>query len=117
MSSKPGVLYVAHSHPDFTAGGGELAAYYMYRAMRRSERYEPYLLAAAYDPEAFRAGRRLLRHEADERTQLFVVADLSLNRPFYVGADLPALAEYLLRLRPDVVHFHHFMAHGVDLIG
>lgn len=116
MSSKARVLYVAHSHPDFTAGGGELAAHFMYKAMRPSARYEPHLLAGAYDPDAFQRGRRLLRHERDETTQLFLVRDLRLDYPFHVGADLTVLGEYLRRLCPDVVHFHHYLGYGVDLI-
>jgi glycosyltransferase involved in cell wall biosynthesis len=114
MSRKPSVLFVAHAHPDFRPGGGEWVAYYMYKAMRRSPRYEAYLLAGLDDPLSARAGRRLLRHEGDDRTQLLITTDLD---PFFSSeGDLTFLEEFFLRLRPDIVHFHHYVNIGVDLI-
>ena len=45
MVQKKRVLYIAHGHPDFSYGGAEWAAYYMYQSMKDSDTYEPFFLA------------------------------------------------------------------------
>jgi hypothetical protein len=68
------VLYISHGHPDYSPGGGEWAAHYMYSAMMRSAQYRPYLLARFEDPDGrcSHAGTCLLRHDTEPATHLIV---------------------------------------------
>ena len=116
MSAKAKVLFIAHGHPDYSLGGGEWAAVYMYRSMRPSDRYEPYLLAAVDDPVGAHAGRRLFRYEGDDHVQLYVTKKSGMDDFYHVGGDLSEIGDYLRRLRPDVIHLHHYMFFGVDLL-
>jgi glycosyltransferase involved in cell wall biosynthesis len=88
----------------------------MYRSLKDSPRYEPFLLAATDDPVEAWGGRRLLRYDGDDHVHLFVISGLGLDDFFHVGADLTALADFLLCLRPEVIHLHHYMFLGVDVI-
>ncbi len=120
------VLYIAHAHPAFSRGGGELAAYYLYQAMKLHGHYRPFLLARFADPscQVQHPGSRLLGWEKDAATQLLV--SNSSNYDYFYHTKLDAklaeadmyadVREFLLALKPDVVHFQHFMHMGVDLI-
>src|SRR5205807_1556520 len=99
---KPRILYLVHGHPDFNAGGGEFAAWFMFDAVRRSGRFDPHLLAGLRTNGPTASDRPLLRHERCDRTYFFPHADYD---GFYqTGRDLRPLAEYLTSFRPDIVH-------------
>ena len=53
ISGRKKVLYIVHGHPDLSPGGGELAAYYLYQAMRASA-LQPYLLFRVEGPARIR---------------------------------------------------------------
>ncbi len=120
------VLYVAHGHPAFSTGGGELAAAHLYQAMKAAGGYEPHLLARIADAEGRVRGpdAPLIRWQPDDSTHL-IVSD-SCHYDYFchsriasgaVEADLfEPFRELLLGLKPDVVHFQHFIHLGVDLI-
>ena len=40
MNSKHRILVMSHAHPDFSLGGGEIAAYNLYKAYRDNESVE-----------------------------------------------------------------------------
>jgi glycosyltransferase involved in cell wall biosynthesis len=123
---KKKVLYISHGHPNFSRGGGELAAYYMYQSMKNSPEYEPFFLARLEDPnyQISHPGSRLMVSDKDDHTH-FLISNSSNYDYFYHSkiddnlheADLyQAMREFILALRPDVVHFHHYIHMGVDLI-
>lgn len=125
--SKARVLYVAHGHPEIRPGGAELAAHFMYQAMKESC-FKPYLLAANISSPSRRPwglGSPLSKHEKDEGIY-FVSVDPACYDPFFatlLTGDCKtaqsvheAFAFLLKQLRPQVVHFHHFVMLGADLI-
>src|SRR5262245_4498474 len=97
MADRAKVLYIAHGHPDFSPGGGELAALHMFNSMRDSPRYEPFFLAAIDAPHGTR--RLLFRHEAREATYLLAPGDPGPDVFFQTGRDLHPLTEYLRELK------------------
>jgi glycosyltransferase involved in cell wall biosynthesis len=111
------VLIVAHGHPDISAGGGERAAYSLFEQLKAVEGIEPTFVARS-EPAglghdgwfgAFR-GRR------DEL--LWVPPPFDWFRrvsasPGLLSLQISALVE---RLRPDVVHFQHYVFFGLDAI-
>ena len=125
MSERKHILYVAHGHPDSSYGGAERAAFYMYQSMKDSPAYEPFLLAR-YDNTAHQhAGSKLMRHHNDDHVHLLTTATVKHDY-FYnsftwqsleEAEDLHrAFRELLEQLRPHVIHFHHYLHMGVELI-
>jgi glycosyltransferase involved in cell wall biosynthesis len=124
MSKKKRVLYIAHGHPDFSPGGAEWAAYYMYQAMKASPIYEPFLLAHYRHLEHRHAGSNLLRHEQDSHIHLLLTDPARYDHFLHTfvtnaladaGELHNAFRDLLKALRPDIIHFHHYMAMGLEL--
>ena len=125
MPQKKRVLYIAHGHPDFAYGGAEWAAYYMYESMKDSDAYEPFFLAHYDRTQHQHAGCHLIRHEADDHVHLFSVAGHNYDHFYntllcgnfdYAIEPYIAFREFLESLRPDVIHFHHYLHMGIELV-
>jgi glycosyltransferase involved in cell wall biosynthesis len=125
-NSKKRVLYISHGHPNFSRGGGELAAYYMYQSMKNSAEYEPYFLARLEDPshQISHPGSRLMASDKDPHTHLLISNNANYDYFFHSKIDgglheadlYQAVREFVLALRPEVIHFQHYIHMGVDLI-
>src|SRR5262249_51525932 len=123
---KKRVLYISHGHPNYSRGGGELAAYYMYQSMKNSAEYEPYFLARMEDPnhQLSHPGSRLMTSENDDHTHFLISNNANYDYFFQSKIDsglheadlYQAFKEFILALKPDVVHFHHYIHMGVDLM-
>ncbi len=120
------VVYIAHGLPAFSPGGAELAAYHLARAMEAHGHYKPYLLArvAGKDGHLGHHGSPLLRWQQDSITHLLINSSSSYDY-FYntkIDADnqdsdvFGAIREFLLAVRPDIVHFQHYIHIGMDLL-
>ena len=111
------VCIIAHSHPDFSKGGGELAAHRQFHALRAAGRRAVFVGASdvgtAY--AATRPIEQVMPHGPDEYVYSF--AGMAEDR---LGWDDPyqrrQLVEFLGGLRSDVYHLHHYWRVGVDLI-
>lgn len=109
-------LVIAHGHPDFGPGGGELAAYALYQGLRlQSDIAEARFLARTGEPRlppgavgCLRPGEYLVRRD---------IADWPLLGAAPDGA--PAgrgLAAFLADFAPDAVFLHHVVHLGLDVI-
>ncbi len=124
VGRKKKVLYIAHGHPDFSPGGGEWAAYYMYQSMKDSEEYEPYFLARSGEKRLQHQGCWLARDEKDDHASLLFSTGNHYDYFFESAISFSGhssvfhldLRDYLLYLKPDIVHFHHYVHLGVDLL-
>ncbi len=120
------VLYVAHGHPAFSPGGGELAAAHLHQAMKATAGYEPHLLARVDDADGrFRhSGAPLIGYQRDDSTHLIASNSGHYDYFFHTKIDsrlaeadmFASFREFLLALQPDVVHFQHFIHLGADLM-
>jgi glycosyltransferase involved in cell wall biosynthesis len=118
------VLYVVHNHPSVMPGGAETYALELYEAMRSSGRYEAMLLARTGPPVS--RGRRvhegtLLEPVGGDPNQYYFHTDIedydwflstSRNKDVYTRF----YREFLLAVRPDVVHFQHTLFFGYDIL-
>jgi glycosyltransferase involved in cell wall biosynthesis len=108
------VAVFSHAHPRFVKGGGELAAYYLWQGINRMSGHEAWFFGRGH-PEFMHKFSSLAM--VGERDYLVSgdagISDLVTSSP--VGADSD-LASLLLRIKPDVVHFHHYMHLGLELI-
>jgi glycosyltransferase involved in cell wall biosynthesis len=117
LAMHPSVCIVAHSHPEFSKGGGEMAAHRQFQAMRSAGRRVVYVGACEVGTEY--AARReiptvmpLAEHE-----HVFSFAGMAEDR---LAWDDPLrraeMVAFLAGLGSDVYHFHHYWRVGLDLI-
>ena len=107
------VLVASHSHPEITKGGAEIAAFQLYRGY-----------AARPDCVAWFLGcdRRPTRSDTPitqpfgRNDFLYSVGEFDWFKFSNRDPRLPeAFTNLLLELRPDVVHFHHYINLGVEI--
>jgi glycosyltransferase involved in cell wall biosynthesis len=110
------VLILAHGHPAFSKGGAELAAHALHRALNQTADWESYFLARSNVPGLRHTGSAFgLRPDPCEI--LFSGASESFDFAAREPRDLwRDLAELLRRLRPDIVHFHHYVGFGIEAL-
>jgi glycosyltransferase involved in cell wall biosynthesis len=108
-------LIIAHGHPDLVKGGGEIAAYELFRELR-AQGVDAYLLAATREASLQHGGTpfSMLRpHEILFHSQMrdfFTLSPASLR---VVWHDFRQL---LAQLQPDAIHFHHILHLGTQFI-
>lgn len=108
------VLVVVHGHPRLSPGGGENAAYALHKQLQSLEGVTSCFLAAAED--------RWLAYGSDLGS---LAPDEWLMRRSVCGFFYPSavrldhgsdLAKAVSLYQPDVIHCHHFVHVGLDLI-
>lgn len=112
------VLIVSHGHPAFSIGGAEVASYNLHRGLNASGQAQSHYLARVGPPFTRHRDTALLslRQQAGEILYFANEYDhfrLSNRNVEELQRDF---ARYLLDLRPDVVHFHHFIGIGLEAI-
>ena len=108
------VLIAVHAHPRFSAGGGETAAYSIHRQLQQLDGVESRLLATA-DDRWLAYGTDLGSLAPDE----WLIRRSSCGFFYPSSVDLAAnadLAQAVIGFAPDVIHVHHYMHLGIDLI-
>lgn len=108
------VLILSHAHPVFSKGGGELAAYYLWQGLGRDPGHQAWFVGRG-QPEVMHKFTTLAA--VGERDYLMAgnanVADLTASTPLGPESDL---AQLLTGIQPDVVHFHHYVHLGIELV-
>ena len=127
-SRSPGgkrVLQICHNHPRARPGGAEVYAHELHRHLRDISEWEPTFLARSGPPHSFERapedGSRISPVEGDGQEYLLHTEGLDFDWMFGTmrgGKDLytEGLRDFLLALRPDVVHFQHTLFIGYDAI-
>jgi glycosyltransferase involved in cell wall biosynthesis len=113
------VLLVSLFHPELVRGGAQQVCYELFKGLQSREDVEP-LMLAAIDPSftaLYKSGARITGFDGRPGEFLFLsreydywwhkTSDVSVRESF---------AEFLELVRPDVVHFHHFLLLGLDLV-
>jgi glycosyltransferase involved in cell wall biosynthesis len=112
----PRVLIVSHGHPDFSIGGGEIAAHTQWQELRR--RGIETLLVARTAQSPAHAGASFSLRSRDGMEVLFSAPPVDHFRHSQpnrrvVHEEFRALLE---RFCPTVVHFHHYVHLGLELL-
>ena len=113
------VLQLSLWHPELVRGGAQQIAYETFKELQKTPGIEPTFLAAV-DRSAgafYKAGARITGFDGRQGEYLFLSQDYDYRwhkvaNPLLVAA----YADFLTELAPDVVHFHHFMLFGIDLV-
>lgn len=110
------VLIVSHMHPRVTRGGAEIAAYQMYTALREMPGITAWFCGGASASMQPPLGTHVFQPFGPDE---FVIGNPgydhwnhSANNPRFADEFRDLVAE----LKPDVVHFHHFVNLGVEAL-
>ena len=111
---KERILVISHGHPDFSLGGGEIAAYNLYKAYRQHESVEAAWFIGRIDRGQGAPG--LLNRRRDNEylweTGLGDSFRLKAANPYAIWHDFRAL---IRTLKPTIVHLHHYFHMGVEM--
>jgi len=117
MNAPARVLVVAHGHPELCAGGGEIAAWNQHRALNACDDFSSVFLARHDDPARLHGGTPFSgTGRADE-----ILFHATMPDWFRFSQPDSALVwrdfrDALDTVRPDIVHFHHYVHLGLELI-
>lgn len=114
----PRILMISVYHPELVRGGAQQTAYELFLGARSAgldatflASCEPQVAQALFKPGAIVTG-------FDGRENEYLFLSDSFEHSWYRNLNARALtwfAEYLRDIKPDIVHFHHFMTIGLDL--
>jgi glycosyltransferase involved in cell wall biosynthesis len=116
---KTRVLVVSHYHPELMRGGAQQCSYELFLGLKEEADIEPFFLAATDDsyPALYKPGACITGFDGRKNEFLFLSADYDhLWHRTTSPRHIAAFAELLETIRPDVVHFHHFILLGIDLL-
>ncbi|MEB3065628.1 glycosyltransferase family 4 protein [[Mycobacterium] zoologicum] len=113
------VLVISLHHPELMRGGAQQIAYELFQGLQNEPGIDPVLLAStdmAY-PALYKAGACITGF--DQRPNEFLFLPQEYNGAWHRTSSvrlIDAYCEFLQTIRPDVVHFHHFLTYGIDLL-
>ncbi|OJY63361.1 MAG: hypothetical protein BGP12_09905 [Rhodospirillales bacterium 70-18] len=108
------LLIASNSHPTVSKGGSELAAWRMFEAFRALPGWEAWLLGCSREATGRRLGSAISQPFSD-REFLYAAGGFDWFKFANTDERFPGEFEAVLRdVRPDIVHFHHYMNFGVE---
>ncbi|QFU17182.1 glycosyltransferase family 4 protein [Microvirga thermotolerans] len=112
------VLVVSHGHPSFSLGGAEVASYNLHKGLNAIEGVSSRFLARVGHPVVRHSGTALLSLRQKEGEILYHADDydhffLSNRNTEEIERDF---LRVVLDLKPDVIHFHHFIGLGLECL-
>ncbi|HKF02957.1 MAG TPA: glycosyltransferase [Candidatus Sulfotelmatobacter sp.] len=113
------VLIVSLHHPELMRGGAQQVCYELFQGLKQDPGIEPILLAstdAAY-PALYKSGACITGF--DGRNNEFLFLSTEYDTLWHKAGSprlIEAFADFLETIQPDVVHFHHFLTFGVNLL-
>jgi len=106
------VLIISHSHPELTKGGGEIAAYQLYRGIMARPGCEAWFMGCDRRPT-----RSDIPISQPFGTQDYLYSTGEFDWFKFANRDArfpEAFTKLLQELSPSVVHFHHYVGVGVE---
>lgn len=112
------ILMLSHGHPFFSIGGAEVASYNLHKGLNALDGVESHYLARVGPPIARHRDTPFMSLRQKERETLFYANDYDYFR--LSNRDIEALntdfERFVADVRPDIIHFHHFLGFGVEAI-
>lgn len=115
VKGKHRILVMSHAHPDFSLGGGEIAAYNLYKAYRAHDEVEQAWFLARTDSGNGTTGNISQRRE-NEFLWDQAVLDWHLIKAAHQDSVCTWFADLIRGLRPSVVHTHHYAHFGLEYL-
>jgi len=115
MSQKHRILVMAHAHPDFSLGGGELAAYNTFHGYRAHPDVEDAWFLGRADRGRGATGAISLRRPKEYLWEQAVV-DWHNMRAAHQESLTTWFADLIRALKPTIVHAHHYAHLGLEYL-
>ena len=119
----PKVLYVCHNHPKNAPGGAEQYAYELFRCIRDSDLFDAVFVSKVGSPmsiDTAHEGTRFGLFDGDPNEYSIHTSFEEFDRMTGTARRKQLYTEdwrtFLRMHQPDVVHFHHNMGLGYDMI-
>lgn len=109
------ILVMSHRHPDFSLGGGEIAAYNLFKAYREHGQVEDAWFLASADRHRGMTGAISPRRPGEFLWEQSI-GDWFLMKAAHRESVATRFAELLRTLRPTVVHTHHYAHLGMEYL-
>lgn len=109
------ILVMAHAHPDFSLGGGEIAAYNLFRAYRDHPAVEDAWFLGRADRGRGNTGQIGMRRPGEYLWEQGI-GNWHLLKAAHRESVLTGFADLLRALRPTIVHAHHYMHLGIEFL-
>lgn len=113
------VLLISLFHPELVRGGAQQICYELFQELREQPDLKCFLLASLDEshPSLYKSGARITGFDGRPDEYLFLTREYDhwwhkVGEPLLIES----FVEFLQTIEPDVVHFHHFLTYGVDLI-
>lgn len=111
------VLVASHSHPKVTNGGAEIAAFRLFAEFDAHDDVEAWFLGCNTQAGAGRDGVALTQPFTDREYVYSTTGQFDWFRMANADLRLPSELEALLQeLKPDIIHLHHYVVFGVEVI-
>ncbi len=112
------VLVVSHAHPSLSLGGAEIASYNLHKGLQACDDVETHYLARTGAPTPRHASTALMSLRQRGGELLYYAEDydhflISNRATEEIERDF---VRVLRDLKPDVVHFHHFIGLGLECL-
>jgi len=109
------ILVAAHCHPEISKGGAEIAAHQLFSQFRERSDCEAWFIACDRTREVDRAGVVLVQ-PFSEHEYIYTGGEFDWFKFSNPDHNFPEEFSRLLEeLKPDIVHFHHFVNFGVEV--
>ena len=109
------ILVMAHAHPDFSLGGGEIAAYNLFQAYQAHPDVEQAWFLGRADRGRGSTGQISMRRPGEYLWEQGI-GDWHLLKAAHRDSVLTWFADLLRALRPTIVHAHHYMHLGIEFL-
>lgn len=110
-ADKKRVLVISHGHPQFSKGGGEVAAYNLFLGLRNHPDVEACWFLGA-NPKSPTGNISMLRE--DEYIWGQTVQNAFLMKAAVPDSTIINFSAFLRKMAPTVIHFHHYMHVGIE---
>ena len=109
------ILIISHGHPAVSPGGAENSAYNLFSELLKSEKAEAHFLSinppnTTPNFDELASPKTFNEHWLNSTSDPFTYTNQNPNECW------PELFSLLNKLRPDIIHFHHFLHIGIDCI-
>ena len=114
MMSPVNILIASHSHPQLSRGGAEISAYQLFAALHSRQEYELSFLGCEREPMNQKMGATFTQPFSPSE---YIYAGGAFDWFKFANVDptFPAAFRALLgELKPNIVHFHHYLNFGVE---
>jgi len=110
------ILIIAHAHPDFSKGGGEIAAYQLFQTLNQhAEQYKTLFLARHELDKLQHVGTPISAYKKNEYLLYSKLSDFFILTQAYKRSLWKYFAGFLKYHQPDIIHLHHYIHLGIEI--